>query len=75
MEALRLLWPHTLAGLIAMAAFTQAGWVAVFWALPLIGGLPLAVPFCVLTACPAFGDWLRRAELAATPEEVARSGA
>ena len=69
-EAARLLWPHTAIGLLAFAAFAQAGWQTVLWAAPLVGGLVLAIPFCVLTADPRFGAWLRRHRIAATPEEA-----
>lgn len=69
-DAVRLLWPHTLIGLLAM------GFVAATapWALPLAllwaGGLLVAIPFCVLTTDPRFGRWLATRGLAATPEEV-----
>ncbi len=69
-EAARLLWLHTVVGLAAFAGFAQAGWGAVFWALPLAGGLLVGVPFCVLTADPRFGGWLRRWRVAAVPEEL-----
>ena len=69
-EAARLLWPHTAIGAVAFAAFAHAGWRTVLWAAPLAGGLVLAIPFCVLTASPRFGAWLRRHRVAATPEEL-----
>lgn len=69
-ESARLLWPHTVIGVLAFAAFAQAGWQTVLWAAPLAGGLVLAIPFCVLTANPHFGSWLRRRQIAATPEEL-----
>ena len=69
-EAARLLWPHTAFGAVAFAAFAHAGWRTVLWAAPLSGGLLLAIPFCVLTANPRFGAWLRRRQIAATPEEL-----
>ena len=69
-EAARLLWPHTAFGVLVFAAFAQAGWRTVVWAAPLSGGLLLAIPFCVLTANPRFGAWLRRHQIAATPEEL-----
>jgi membrane glycosyltransferase len=67
--ALRALWWHTLAGLVLLAGFAMAGWTALLWALPLLAGAALAVPFCVLTADPAFGARLVRAGIAAIPEE------
>jgi membrane glycosyltransferase len=69
-EATRLLWPQTLLGVAVFACFAQAGWTAVIWAAPFALGLPLAIPFCVVTADPAVSAWLRRARLAAIPEEL-----
>ena len=40
------------------------------WALPLAGGLLVAIPLCVATANPRFGEWLRRHKVAAIPEEI-----
>jgi membrane glycosyltransferase len=69
-EATRLLWPQTALGALAFAGFASAGWVATLWALPLAGGLLLAIPLCVLTADPRFGRWMRRRQIAAIPEEI-----
>lgn len=73
-EGLRMFWPHTLAGAAAFAGFAQAGWFAVLLALPVAGGLLVAVPFCVATAHPAVSAWLRRHGIAAVPEEVEDRG-
>jgi membrane glycosyltransferase len=73
-EALRMFWPHTLAGVVAFAGFAQAGWFAVLLALPVAGGLLVAVPFCVATADPGVSAWLRRHGIAAVPEEVEERG-
>ena len=69
-EATRLLWPQTVLGALAFAGFASAGWVATLWALPLAGGLLMAIPLCVLTADPRFGRWMRRRQIAAIPEEI-----
>ena len=69
-EAARLLWPQTLIGIAAFACFAAASWTAVLLALPLAGGLLVAIPFCVLTSAPRAGAWLREAGLAAIPEET-----
>jgi membrane glycosyltransferase len=69
-EAARLLWPQTMLGALVFAGFASAGWRATFWALPLAGGLLLAIPLCVLTAEPRFGRWLSQQRIAATPEEI-----
>ena len=69
-EATRMFWPHTITGLAVFAAFAQAGPPAILWAIPFAAGLPLAIPFCVLTANPNFSAWLRRHQIAAIPEEL-----
>ena len=69
-EAARLLWPHTLLGVVVHAAFASAGMTPLMWALPFTGGLLVAVPFCVLTASPVVGAWMQRIGLAAIPEEI-----
>jgi membrane glycosyltransferase len=69
-EAGWLLWPHTLLGVMVFMLLRQAGWTAVLWAVPFAGGLLVAIPFCVLTAHPRFGRWLRHAGVAAVPEEI-----
>ena len=68
-EAARLCWPQTLLGVAVFACFAQAGPAAVLWAAPFAGGLLLAVPFCVLTAFPGAGAWLRTRGVAAILEE------
>jgi membrane glycosyltransferase len=74
-EAAGQFWPHTLYGLLVFALLARGSWGAVFWALPFAGGLPLAIPFCVLTSAPAVSDWLRRHRIAAIPEELPQAGA
>lgn len=69
-EAMSLLWPQTLLGIVVFAAFWSAGPLAVLVAAPLVGGLLIAIPFCVLTADPRLGAWLQRRAIAAIPEEL-----
>jgi membrane glycosyltransferase len=69
-EAGRLLWPQTALGALVFGGFMSAGWAATLWALPLAGGLLLAIPLCVLTADPRFGRWMRHRRIAAIPEEI-----
>ncbi len=69
-EATRLLWPQTVLGILVFACFAQAGWTAVLWAAPLAIGLVVAIPFCVITAAPPVGAWLRNRKVAAIPEEL-----
>jgi len=68
-EAARGLWWHSLLGVAGLAGFAAAGPVAFLWALPFLGGLVLAIPFCVVTSDPALGRRLVRAGIAAIPEE------
>jgi len=64
------LWPQTLLGCVVFAGLLQAGWTPVLWAAPFASGLLLAIPFCVLTARPTLGAWLRQQRWAAIPEEL-----
>jgi membrane glycosyltransferase len=41
-----------------------------WWAMPLVAGYVLAVPFAVITASPALGRWFKRTGLCAIPEDV-----
>jgi membrane glycosyltransferase len=68
-EAAYLLWPQTVLGILVFACFARAGWTPVVWAAPFAVGLLLAIPFCVVTANPKLGAWLRAKRLAAVPEE------
>ena len=74
-EAARLFWPHTLFGIAVFAALAAGSWGAALWAVPFAGGLLVAIPFCVLTADPAVSRALRRARLAAIPEEACQGAA
>ncbi len=69
-DAARLLWPHTLAGLVLTAGFATVSPAALLIAAPFTAGLVLAIPLCVLSADPALSAWLRRRAIAATPEEI-----
>ena len=68
LHAARLLWPHTLTGIIVFAAFATAGWRPLLWAIPFAGGLVVAIPFCVVTAHPRIGQLLK--PIATIPEEA-----
>ncbi len=70
-DAARLLWPHTAFGVAVFALLLATAPGAALWALPWAGGLLVAIPFCVLTASPRVSAALRRARVAATPEELA----
>jgi len=70
-DAARLLWPHSLAGLLVLGLLLATAPAALPWALPWVAGLVVAIPFCVATASPGLSARLRQARLAATPEELA----
>ncbi|MCW8085492.1 glucans biosynthesis glucosyltransferase MdoH [Sabulicella glaciei] len=70
-DAARLLWPQTAAGLVVFALLAATAPRLMPFALVWVGGLLLAVPFCVLSSSPGFGRILARSGIAATPEEVA----
>jgi membrane glycosyltransferase len=67
--AIRALWPQTVFGAAILLALTIYTPGAVIWALPVLIGLLLAVPFAVLTASPTLGRWLSSWRLCAIPEE------
>ncbi|WP_431281814.1 glucans biosynthesis glucosyltransferase MdoH [Humitalea sp. 24SJ18S-53] len=67
-DAWRLLWPHTLLGLVLAVALGPA----VVWAVPFLAGLWLAVPLCVVTASPTLAAWMQARRLCAVPEELGR---
>jgi membrane glycosyltransferase len=66
-EAAWLLWPQTLLGATLLAGCAPGG-LALLWAVPLLGGLVLAMPIAVVTAHPAAGRWLARRGIGEVPE-------
>lgn len=69
-EAAQMLWPQSLFGLACFVGLAMGGVIPILWALPLAGGLLLAIPLCVFTADPELGDWLHARDIAAIPEEL-----
>ncbi len=69
-EAFRNLWPHTAVGAGATLALAVTAPNVLPWALPVLIGMMLAVPFAGLTTLPAIGRWLSDNRLCATPEEI-----
>lgn len=69
-DAARLLWPHTLVGILLTLGFALVSLPALLLALAFTLGMVLAVPLCVLSADPALSAWLRARRIAATPEEL-----
>ncbi|MSP05257.1 MAG: glucans biosynthesis glucosyltransferase MdoH [Acetobacteraceae bacterium] len=71
-EATRMLWPHSLFGAMCFLGFSYGGWAVILWAMPLAGGLLVAIPLCVFTADPRLGTWLQQRGIASIPEELGR---
>ncbi len=69
-DAVRCLWPQTLLGLGLAAGTWYAPAVSVWFTLPMIAGLLLAVPLAMLSASPRLGRKMAKAGLCRTPEEV-----
>jgi membrane glycosyltransferase len=72
--AARQLWPQTLFGVIVCGALWFISPATLWWSLPLTAGYLLAVPFCVLTANPALGSWMKRNGIAGVPEDFETPG-
>jgi len=70
-EAFVRLRPQTAAGMLALLATASLPWTVVPYVAPLLAGFLLAVPFAVYSSRPALGGAMRRAGLAAIPEESA----
>ena len=68
-EALRGLWPQTLLGVVAAATLIAFVPSVLPWAVPILAGLLLAIPFAVISSWERPGQWLVRAGLCAIPEE------
>jgi membrane glycosyltransferase len=60
---------HTIVGLLLAAAAFAVSWPLFLWMTPVIVGLVLAIPLAAVTADAAFGRFLQRLGLLATPEE------
>jgi membrane glycosyltransferase len=70
-EALRVLWPQTLAGL-ALGGWLVAAAPWAFWfGVPILASLALSIPVAVLSTLPAAGQWTRRVGLFDIPEDRA----
>jgi membrane glycosyltransferase len=63
------LWPQMVFGGTVCSALLLISPKTLLWSLPLTAGYILAVPFCVLTANPALGTWMKRVGLAGIPED------
>lgn len=70
-DATRLLWLHTLVGLLITVPAFSVSVVAGLLMLPWTLSMLLCIPFCVATSSPRVSAWLRERRLCATPEELA----
>ncbi|TNM61742.1 glucans biosynthesis glucosyltransferase MdoH [Aliirhizobium smilacinae] len=70
LSALKTMGLQTVIGVsLAVILLFGAGATAFLWALPMVAGLCLAIPFTMLTASKSFGRWTTRLGLFAIPEE------
>jgi membrane glycosyltransferase len=69
-DAARELWPQTLLGIIAALLMLILAPRVLLWAVPVLAGLLLAIPFAVATTNPGLGRLFVRARLCAVPEEL-----
>ncbi|WP_313604063.1 glucans biosynthesis glucosyltransferase MdoH [Rhizobium sp.] len=70
-SALKTMGLQTIIGFsLGITLLFGAGGSALFWTLPMVAGLCLAIPFTMLTASRRFGRWTARFGLFAVPEEV-----
>ncbi len=63
------LWPQTVFGVFVCGTLWFISPATLVWSLPLTAGYLLAIPFCVLTANPALGAWMKRNGIAGVPED------
>ena len=70
-DATKGLWPQVLFGkALFIGILMLAGPATLPWAMPMVTGLCLAIPFAVLTAHPGFGAWTQRVGLCAVPNDI-----
>ena len=63
------LWPHLLFGTVVLGALLALSPAMMVWSLPLTAGYVLAIPFAMITASPALGEWLARKGWCGIPED------
>jgi membrane glycosyltransferase len=73
--ALRNLWPHTLLGCTALGLLAMTQPAAIPYALFVVGGPALAIPFAMMTASPRLGSLSTRVGIGRLPEEITRPAA
>jgi membrane glycosyltransferase len=71
-DAARRLWWTSVAGIALGVAIVTRAPDLVLWLTPVVAGLLLAIPLCVLSSRPAWGRRLARLGLFAIPEERER---
>ncbi|MDP9836270.1 membrane glycosyltransferase [Neorhizobium huautlense] len=70
LTAVRTMGVQTVIGLsLAVIIYFGSGGLALLWALPVVAGLCLSIPFTMVTASSAFGRWSARKGMFAIPEE------
>lgn len=70
LSAIRAMGIQTVIGVsLATVIYLGAGGETLFWALPVVAGLCLSIPFTMFTASATFGRWSARSGIFAIPEE------
>lgn len=69
-DAFSRLWLQTWVGIMGISWFAKISLATMFYSLPLVGSLVLAVPFAMVTARPGLGLLFARLGVARIPEET-----
>lgn len=68
-DAFSALWPQLVFGVAICGALSMISPAVLLWSLPLTAGYLLAIPFTVITAQPAIGQFMRHHGIAGIPED------
>jgi membrane glycosyltransferase len=63
------LWPHLLFGIYVVGSLAILSPKVMWWAMPLLAGYLVAIPFAVSSASPAIGRWFVGKGLCGIPED------
>ena len=70
-DAARRFGPHGIVGIGLAALLGQISLFAAVAALPVYGGLLVAIPLAIVTSGPGLGRWMARNRVLAIPEDIA----
>ena len=72
-DALSVLWPQLLIGVVGTVTLAYSSPASLPWATPILLGLMLSAPFAIVTSSLRFGQLMGRLQMCATPEELCPS--